>query len=56
VEHCEIARYGTLARWAAEIGNTEVAELLDQTLEEETSADAKLSMIAEDQISQRAAA
>ena len=56
VEHYEIARYGTLACWAAEIGNTEIAELLEQTLEEEKSADEKLSMIAEDQINQRAAA
>jgi ferritin-like metal-binding protein YciE len=56
VEHYEIARYGTLACWAAEIGNTEIAELLEQTLEEEKSADEKLSMIAEDQVNQRAAA
>ena len=56
VEHYEIARYGTLACWAAEIGNTDIAELLEQTLEEEKSADEKLSMIAEDQINQRAAA
>ena len=56
VEHYEIARYGTLACWAAEIGNAEVAELLEQTLEEEKSADERLSMIAEDQINQRAAA
>lgn len=56
VEHYEIARYGTLACWAAEIGNTEVAELLEQTLEEEKSADEKLSVIAEDQVNQRAAA
>jgi len=56
VEHYEIARYGTLACWAAEIGNTEVAELLEQTLEEEKAADEKLSVIAEDQINQRAAA
>ena len=39
-----------------EIGNTEVAELLEQTLEEEKAADEKLSEIAEDQINQRAAA
>jgi ferritin-like metal-binding protein YciE len=56
VEHYEIARYGTLACWAAEIGNNEIAELLEQTLEEEKAADEKLSMIAEDQINQRAAA
>lgn len=56
VEHYEIARYGTLACWAAEIGNTEVAELLEQTLEEEKAADEKLSEIAEDAVNQRAAA
>ena len=56
VEHYEIARYGTLACWAAEIGNTDIAELLEQTLEEEKAADEKLSLIAEDQINQRAAA
>jgi ferritin-like metal-binding protein YciE len=56
VEHYEIARYGTLACWATEIGNTEVAELLEQTLEEEKAADEKLSEIAEDAINQRAAA
>lgn len=56
VEHYEIARYGTLACWAAEIGNTEIAELLEQTLEEEKAADEKLSVIAEDAINQRAAA
>ncbi|MFN4140864.1 ferritin-like domain-containing protein [Aestuariivirga sp.] len=56
VEHYEIARYGTLACWAAEIGNNEVAELLEQTLEEEKAADEKLSTIAEDSINQRAAA
>jgi ferritin-like metal-binding protein YciE len=56
VEHYEIARYGTLACWATELGNSEVAELLEQTLEEEKAADEKLSMIAEDQINQRAAA
>lgn len=56
VEHYEIARYGTLACWAAEIGNSEVAELLEQTLEEEKAADEKLSEIAEDAVNQRAAA
>lgn len=56
VEHYEIARYGTLACWAAEIGNNEVAELLEQTLEEEKSADEKLSTIAEEAVNQRAAA
>jgi len=56
VEHYEIARYGTLACWAAEIGNGEVAELLEQTLDEEKAADEKLTTIAEDAVNQRAAA
>ena len=56
VEHYEIARYGTLACWASEIGNPDIAELLEQTLEEEKEADEKLSEIAEDSINQRAAA
>ncbi len=56
VEHYEIARYGTLACWASEIGNPEIAELLEQTLEEEKEADEKLSEIAEDSVNQRAAA
>lgn len=55
VEHYEIARYGTLACWANEIGNSDIAELLEQTLEEEKAADEKLSMIAEDSINRRAA-
>ena len=56
VEHYEIARYGTLACWAAEMGNTEVSELLEQTLEEEKEADERLSALAEESINQRAAA
>lgn len=56
VEHYEIARYGTLACWAAEIGNSDVAELLEQTLEEEKAADETLTAIAEDAVNQRAAA
>lgn len=56
VEHYEIARYGTLACWAAEIGNSDVAELLEQTLEEEKAADEKLSTIAENTVNHRAAA
>lgn len=55
VEHYEIARYGTLACWANEIGNAGIAELLEQTLEEEKAADEKLSMLAEDSINRRAA-
>lgn len=55
VEHYEIARYGTLACWANEIGNSDIADLLEQTLEEEKAADEKLSMLAEDSVNRRAA-
>jgi ferritin-like metal-binding protein YciE len=47
VEHYEIARYGTLCRWAELLELDEVAELLKQTLGEEEKTDQTLSMIAE---------
>ena len=47
VEHYEIARYGTLAQWAKDMGRAEVASLLERSLQEEKQADAKLSQIAE---------
>ncbi len=46
VEHYEIAAYGTAKALAIELGETAVAELLDQTLEEEGAADEKLTDIA----------
>jgi ferritin-like metal-binding protein YciE len=56
VEHYEIARYGTLAAWARELGMEEAAELLDTTLDEEKAADQKLSALGESEENQRAAA
>ncbi|HEX6617389.1 MAG TPA: ferritin-like domain-containing protein [Gemmatimonadales bacterium] len=47
VEHYEIARYGTLAAWARQLGRRDSATLLEQTLEEEKAADQKLTAIAE---------
>jgi ferritin-like metal-binding protein YciE len=47
VEHYEIARYGTLAAWARQLGRPDCASLLDQTLEEEKATDKKLTAIAE---------
>lgn len=47
VEHYEIARYGTLIAWAREMGLTEAAGLLEESLAEEKAADKKLSGIAE---------
>jgi len=46
VEHYEIARYGTLKTWAAQLGYADAAELLDETLQEEKRTDALLSKIA----------
>ena len=39
VEHYEICRYGTLATWADEMGNSEGAKLLKATLAEEENTD-----------------
>jgi ferritin-like metal-binding protein YciE len=47
VEHYEIARYGTLAAWANQLGEKEAARLLAETLEEEKAADEKLNRLAE---------
>ncbi len=47
VEHYEIARYGMLKTWATQLGLSDVAKLLDATLQEEKKADALLSSIAE---------
>jgi len=47
VEHYEMARYGTLQRWAGHLGHDDVAELLGQTLEEEKQTDELLTRIAE---------
>ncbi len=54
-EHYEIAAYGTLVAWAEAMGHTDAAELLQQTLDEEKSADEKLSALAEGGINQEAA-
>ena len=54
-EHYEMAAYGTLVAWAQAMGHTEAAKLLQQTLDEETAADKKLSGLAEGGINQSAA-
>jgi ferritin-like metal-binding protein YciE len=54
-EHYEMAVYGTLVAWAQAMGHTEAATLLQQTLDEEKAADAKLSGLAEGGINQDAA-
>jgi ferritin-like metal-binding protein YciE len=54
VEHYEIAAYGTLVALANQMGHTSVAEILQQTLEEEKEADALLTEIAENTVNQQA--
>ena len=46
-EHYEITSYGTLCSWAEEMGNTQVADLLQENLREEKETDAKLTRLAE---------
>jgi ferritin-like metal-binding protein YciE len=53
-EHYEVAAYGTLVAWARAMGHDDAADLLEQTLDEERSADRKLSWLAEGGINQRA--
>ena len=50
VEHYEIATYGGLVSLATTLGMSEVADLLNTTLEEEKQTDASLSEIAENNI------
>jgi ferritin-like metal-binding protein YciE len=47
VEHYEIASYGSVRTWAQQMGHRQAAELLQQTLDEEKQADAKLTQIAQ---------
>ncbi|SUB56150.1 Domain of uncharacterised function (DUF892) [Brucella anthropi] len=56
VEHYEITRYGTLKRWATELGMTDAAKLLDQTLQEESKTDSDLTKLADASANQRAKA
>jgi ferritin-like metal-binding protein YciE len=54
-EHYEIATYGGLIQLARTMGQTEIADLLNQTLSEEKKADQKLTQIAETQSNPQAA-
>ncbi|HSY71643.1 MAG TPA: ferritin-like domain-containing protein [Alloacidobacterium sp.] len=46
VEHYEIAAYGSARTYAELVGESEIARLLEKTLEEEKAADQKLSKVA----------
>lgn len=54
VEHYEMAGYGTARAYARKLGLTEVARILQETLDEESAANEKLTMIAEGGINQQA--
>lgn len=55
VEHYEIAAYGTVMALAKQLGRQDDLEVLRQTMEEEKSADRKLTQIAERQVNPTAA-
>jgi ferritin-like metal-binding protein YciE len=55
VEHYEITRYGSLIAWAKQLGRNDCAALLQQNLDEEKSADKKLTAIAESKVNRIAA-
>jgi ferritin-like metal-binding protein YciE len=48
VEHYEMAGYGTVIAFAAELGESKHVSLLNETLEEEKATDEKLSKLAGD--------
>jgi ferritin-like metal-binding protein YciE len=50
IEHYEIAAYGTTRSLANRLGDAESAELLQQSLDEESNADQALTDIAEDEV------
>ena len=50
VEHYEMATYGSLVAFAQQLGLRDVATLLEQTLNEEKAADAKLTQIGETRV------
>ncbi len=50
VEHYEMSGYGTARTFAQNLGHSEAAELLQTTLDEERSADKKLTAIAEQSV------
>jgi ferritin-like metal-binding protein YciE len=50
IEHYEIAGYGCARTYATQLGRSQDAQLLEQTLAEEKSADSKLTTIAESTI------
>ena len=56
VEHYEIARYGTMIAWANQLGRSEIAAILKETLGEEYATDDKLTAMATSAINAKAEA
>jgi ferritin-like metal-binding protein YciE len=56
VEHYEITKYGTLIAWARQLGRDDAAAIMAKTLEEEKTADKKLTSVAESKVNRKAAA
>lgn len=54
VEHYEIAGYGCARTFAQQLGHGDVAELLQETLDEEGNTDKKLTEIAESVVNEEA--
>ena len=54
VEHYEMAAYGSLVTLAKELGHADAAKLLQENLQEEKAADAKLNELALKEINKRA--
>lgn len=55
VEHYEMAGYGSARQFAKQTGHNDIAELLQQTLDEEGNADHKLTEVAESLVNPEAA-
>ena len=56
IEHYEIARYGTLATWAKQLGMGDAERLLRETLAEEEKTDRLLTELAEPALNEAAKA
>ena len=54
-EHYEIASYGTIRVWANMLDHSDVGSIFEDTLEEEKTADLKLTNIAESFVNEEAA-
>lgn len=54
IEHYEISAYGTAVEFAKGVGNNDVADKLQKTLDEEYSADKKLNKLAVENVNKQA--